>query len=54
MIALNILGCVFAVIGIVYSFSCFARLVYKKNIPSIHIYLMSIGIVGAIACFFIF
>lgn len=50
----DILGCVFMVIAIAYTFSCTGSLVYKKDISSAKIFLMAIGIVGAIACFFIF
>ena len=50
----DILGCAFFVIAIAYTFSCVGSLFYKKNISSAKIFLMAIGIVGTIACFFIF
>lgn len=51
---LNISGCVFMVIAIAYTFSCIGSLIYKENISNAKIFLMAIGIVGTIACFFIF
>lgn len=51
---LDILGCVFAIIAIMYTFSCFGKLVRGYAIPNNKIFLMALGIVGTIACFFIF
>lgn len=51
---LNILGCVFAVIAIMYTFRCIGGIICKNNVSSLQVMLMSIGIVGTIACFFIF
>lgn len=51
---LNILGCVFMVIAIMYAFCCFGSLYYKQSVPMIRIIIMAVGIVGTVACFFIF
>lgn len=51
---LNVLGCIFAVIAIMYTFRCVAGIFYKKSTSMFQIFLMAVGIVGTIACFFIF
>lgn len=51
---MSILGCVFLVIAIMYGFRCFAGAIYRTDISTAQMFLMAIGIVGSIACFFIF
>lgn len=51
---LDILGCIFAIIAIIYTFSCFVKVSRGHAILLINIFLMALGIVGTIACFFIF
>lgn len=51
---LDILGCVFAVIAIMYTFTCVGNVIRKQVVYAPQIFLMAVGIVGTIACFFIF
>lgn len=46
---LIILKLALLIVGIAYGFTCFARLVFKQNIHTGQILLMSIGIVGFLA-----
>lgn len=50
----DILGCVFAVIAIMYTFTCVGKFIRKQDVSMPQIFLMAVGIVGIIACFFIF
>lgn len=46
--------CLFMLLAIVYTFSNVVKAIYKENVTSMQILLMAVGIVGVVACLFIF
>lgn len=53
MIIKNILGLIFMTIGVAFTFANIGKFISRNNISSANVWLMSIGIVGTIGCFFI-
>ena len=51
---LNILGCAFSVLAIMYTYRCVAGVILKVGASAWQIFFMALGLVGAIGCFFIF
>lgn len=46
---IGILKCAFLIVGIVYGFGNIGRIIYKKSISDLQLFIMAIGIVGFLA-----